>query len=97
MNFMLCYVMEKSVQYFQDASISSSTDKSQNNISPEILPIPTIQINSEQLANLQNARAINIEDEEELLSEPEPFGSGGSESVYLPSGESRSSLIVPEY
>ncbi|KAJ8943299.1 hypothetical protein NQ314_009788 [Rhamnusium bicolor] len=50
----------------------------------------------EQVAKLQNARAINFEDEEELLSEPEPFGSGGSESEYLPSGESRSSSIVPD-
>ncbi|CAG9773290.1 unnamed protein product [Ceutorhynchus assimilis] len=34
--------------------------------------------------------------EEDLLSEPEPFGCGSSESEYLPSGDSRDSLIVPD-
>lgn len=81
---------------FQDASISSSSDKPQAIISPVILPILSIQIDSEQIANLQTARAINFVDEEELLSEPEPYGSGGSESEYLPSNESRSSSIVPD-
>ncbi|KAK4885661.1 hypothetical protein RN001_001932 [Aquatica leii] len=81
---------------FQDSSISSSTDKPLATISPEILPIQTIQIDLEQVAHSENYRVIDFEDEEELLSEPEPFGSGGSESEYLPSDESRSSSIVPD-
>lgn len=83
---------------FQDASISSSTDKSPTKtVSPEILPIPTIRIGLEQLASLQTARSVNFEDNDELLSEPEPFGSGGSSgSEYIPSDESRGSSTIPE-
>lgn len=76
--------------------ISSSSDKPPVNVSPEIPLTRTIQIDSEQLANLRNAKNIKFGDEEESLSEPEPFGSGGSESEYLSNGESHSSSIVPD-
>ncbi|CAG9760301.1 unnamed protein product [Ceutorhynchus assimilis] len=87
---------ELAIKNFQDASISSSTDKPMGTISPEIPLTPAINIDSEQVANLQNAR-VYFEGKEDLLSEAEPFGSGGSsESEYLPSGVSRDSSIVPD-
>nr|CAI5862538.1 unnamed protein product [Callosobruchus analis] len=73
------------IKSFQDASISSSTDKPPATISPEIPLIPRIQVTSEQLAKLQNSRAINFEGGEEVLSEPEPFSPGDSGSEYHPS------------
>ncbi|XP_025834091.1 uncharacterized protein LOC112905601 isoform X2 [Agrilus planipennis] len=87
---------ELAINNFQDASISSTTDKPPAISSPEILPIPSIQFDLDRFEKLQNVRTLNFEDEEELISEPEPFGSGDSESEYLPSGESRSSSIVPD-
>ncbi|KAK4886960.1 hypothetical protein RN001_003231 [Aquatica leii] len=76
-----------------------------NDLKNRLLPtaLPTLFPSMECLSNtdVEHSNYLQATDpvdtnKEELLSEPEPFGSGGSESEYLPSEESRSSLIVPD-